>query len=55
MNQIKTTHNRLDHKKLTFPGMKQQRPASIYLVKVMARIERRVSMAVRISQCRAKG
>lgn len=35
--------------------MKQQRPASIYLVNVMARIDRRVSIAVRMSQCRANG
>ena len=42
-------------KERTFPGIKQHRSCSTYLMKVMDNIEIRVSIDVKISQCRDNG
>lgn len=41
--------------KITFPGIKQQSPVSIYLIYVILSNERRVSIADRMSTCLANG
>ena len=40
---------------LTFPGIKQHRPKSMYFIYDMPSSDSRVSMADKMSTCRAKG